>query len=111
MHFSLPLFLLVSLKGLMLTRTCQQVHISFKFLLLSLIVNGQEFKNALKDDTVDFSTYTANLKRKRPAPRKGRKSGFRDDEDDEEDDEDWTGGARRLSNGGRRGSYSRSRQR
>lgn len=88
-----------------------ETHTNLPTTYQELVQRYQEFKNALKDDTVDFSTYTANLKRKRPAPRKGRKSGVRDDEDDEEDDEDWTGGARRLSNSGRRGSYSRSRQR
>lgn len=65
----------------------------------------------MKEDTVDFSTYTANVKRKRPAPRKGRKSGVRDDDDDNDDDEDWSGGARRLSYSGRRGGQTRSRQR
>ncbi|CAB4305261.1 unnamed protein product [Prunus armeniaca] len=75
-----------------------------------LVQRYQEFKNALREDTVDYSTYTANIKRKRPAPRKGRKSVGGDDDGDD-DDEDWTGGARRLSNSGRRGNYSRSRQR
>ncbi|XP_050381632.1 sister chromatid cohesion protein SCC2 isoform X1 [Argentina anserina] len=76
-----------------------------------LVQRYQEFKNALKDDTVDFSTYTANVKRKRPAPRKGRKSGVREDDDDNDDDEDWSGAARRLSYSGRRGGHSRNRQR
>ncbi|CAN6574662.1 unnamed protein product [Malus baccata var. baccata] len=76
-----------------------------------LVQRYQEFKNALREDTIDFSTYTANIKRKRPAPRKGRKSVGGDDEGDD-DDEDYSGGARRPSNIGRRGGYGiRSRQR
>ncbi|XP_044468075.1 sister chromatid cohesion protein SCC2-like [Mangifera indica] len=35
----------------------------------------QEFKNALKEDTIDYSVYTANIKKKRPTPRKGPRSG------------------------------------
>jgi cohesin loading factor subunit SCC2 len=73
-------------------------------------VIAQEFKGALKEDTVDYSTYTANIKRKRPAPRKvksGRVMG--DDEDDDEDD-DWASGGRRPGSG-RKGNSSRSRHR
>ncbi|CAA3001619.1 sister chromatid cohesion SCC2-like isoform X5 [Olea europaea subsp. europaea] len=73
----------------------------------------QELKNALREDTVDYSTYTANIKRKRPTPRKigksGRMVGVNDDPD--EDDEDWGGGARSIYRGGRKGSSSTSRQR
>ncbi|KAJ8750135.1 hypothetical protein K2173_014050 [Erythroxylum novogranatense] len=60
-----------------------------------LLRRYQEFKNALKEDAVDYTTYTANIKRKRPTPRKksGRAMG---DDDDDDDDVDWTGGARRL---------------
>lgn len=73
----------------------------------------QEFKNALKEDTVDYSTYTASVKRKRPTPRKGRKAGQMtggDDEDDYDDDE-WTGGARRQGISGRKAANTRSRLR
>ncbi|XP_022144453.1 sister chromatid cohesion protein SCC2 isoform X2 [Momordica charantia] len=71
----------------------------------------QDFKSTLRDDTFDYSTYTANIKRKRPTPRKGRKSTTGGDDDDNDDDEDW-GGGRRLNNSGRKGSYNRaSRQR
>ncbi|XP_073221150.1 sister chromatid cohesion protein SCC2 isoform X2 [Cicer arietinum] len=79
-----------------------------------LIQRYQEFKNALKEDTVDYSLYTANIKRKRPTPRKGRKTGpipmvggdFGDD-----DDEDWAGGARNINfSGGRRANLRSSRQ-
>lgn len=84
---------------------------------LIAFTNTQEYKNALKEDTVDYSAYTANIKRKRPTPRKGRKSSRmigRDDEDDDndnDDDEDYTGGARKLSNSGRKGSSRGGRQR
>lgn len=69
----------------------------------------QELKSALKEDTVDYSVYTANIKRKRPAPRRGVNSGRMmggEDEDGDEDDEDWTGG-RRQNNSGRRGNSNR----
>ncbi|KNA11489.1 hypothetical protein SOVF_134510 isoform B [Spinacia oleracea] len=58
----------------------------------------QEFKNALREDTVDYSTYTANIKKKRPPSRRGGKPRMvcREDEDCEDDDEDWTGGGRRY---------------
>lgn len=61
----------------------------------------------MREDAIDYSTYTANIKRKRPTPRKPRKSGHiavggDDDEDDEDDNDDWRGGVRRLSNGGRK---------
>lgn len=100
--------------------------------LLTLFLTAQEFKGSLKEDTVDYSIYTANIKRKRPTPRKGRKSGYMGGEDDEDptprkgrksvymggeddegdDDEDWTGGVRGQSNSGRKGNNSRgSRQR
>ncbi|XP_028073034.1 sister chromatid cohesion protein SCC2 isoform X3 [Camellia sinensis] len=75
----------------------------------------QEFKTALKEDTVDYSTYTANIKRRRPPSRRGGRSGRgagRDDED-YDDDEDWGGsgsGARRLNNSGRKSISSRGRQ-
>ncbi|KAF2313653.1 hypothetical protein GH714_012604 [Hevea brasiliensis] len=35
-----------------------------------LVQRYQELKSALKEDAVDYSTYTANIKRKRPTPRK-----------------------------------------
>ncbi|AES74937.2 putative chromatin regulator PHD family [Medicago truncatula] len=80
-----------------------------------LIQRYQEFKNALKEDTVDYSLYTANIKRKRPTqtPRKVRKSGppMVGGDNDEDDDEDWAGGSRNISfSGGRRSSLRNSRQ-
>ncbi|KDP27227.1 hypothetical protein JCGZ_19926 [Jatropha curcas] len=77
-----------------------------------LLQRYQEFKNALKEDAVDYTTYTANIKRKRPTPRKA-KYGQRmnGDEDDDDDDGEWTGGARRQSGGGgggRRGNSNRA---
>ncbi|KAK4393180.1 Sister chromatid cohesion protein SCC2 [Sesamum angolense] len=73
----------------------------------------QDFKNALREDTIDYSTYTANIKRKRPPPRRGGKAARALDLDDEydEDDENWVNGVSRLNRSGRRGSNSRSRQR
>ncbi|KAF9624141.1 hypothetical protein IFM89_008079 [Coptis chinensis] len=76
----------------------------------------QEFKVALKEDTVDYSLYTANIKRKRPTPRNSRsgKSGREIngyDEEDDDDDEVWTGEHRRVSNSGRKSSGSRARRR
>lgn len=66
----------------------------------------QEFKNALKEDTVDYSTYTANIKKKRPSSRKSGKScqgrGVEED-DDGDNDEDFKIKAR-LSSGGRKSS-------
>ncbi|KAI8548414.1 hypothetical protein RHMOL_Rhmol07G0271800 [Rhododendron molle] len=68
----------------------------------------QEFKTALKEDTVDYSTYTANIKRKRPPPsRRGGRSGRMVGRDDEEYDEDWGSGVRRPNNSGRKSSRGR----
>ncbi|XP_006482736.1 sister chromatid cohesion protein SCC2 isoform X3 [Citrus sinensis] len=76
-----------------------------------LMQKYQEFKNALKEDTVDYAVYTANIKRKRPAPRKGVRYGRIIGGDDDEDysDEEWGGGARKLSNSGRKSYSSRRR--
>ncbi|XP_057962405.1 sister chromatid cohesion protein SCC2 isoform X2 [Malania oleifera] len=77
----------------------------------------QEFKHALKEDTIDYSTYTANIKKKRPPPKRVGKSGGRvtgEGEDDDDDDEDFTAGTsfQRLSNIGRKVGITRaSRQR
>lgn len=80
-----------------------------------LVQRYQEFKNALKEDTVDYATYTANIKRKRPTPRRavrsGRMTGGDDDGYDDDDDETWNAGPRRLSSSGRKGNSTRSRQR
>ncbi|KAK9107321.1 hypothetical protein Syun_023332 [Stephania yunnanensis] len=75
-----------------------------------VIERYQEFKAALKDDTIDYSVYAANIKRKRPAPRssKGGRSGF-DDEDDD-GDEEWNASYRRLSSSGQKSTGSRGRQ-
>lgn len=81
----------------------------------------QEFKNALKEDTVDYSVYTASIKRKRPPGRKtqlttkavpGRVNGGNNgDDDDDYDDENWGSGTRTASIGRREGISTRSRQR
>uniref|UniRef100_A0A1D1Z324 Sister chromatid cohesion protein n=1 Tax=Anthurium amnicola TaxID=1678845 RepID=A0A1D1Z324_9ARAE len=73
-----------------------------------MVQKYQEFKNSLKEDTVDYSAYTASIK-KRPAPRTSRAKVVRGPEvdEDDDDDEDWTGGPRKLNfssqkaNGGR----------
>ncbi|XP_027357770.1 sister chromatid cohesion protein SCC2 [Abrus precatorius] len=79
-----------------------------------LIQRYQEFKNALREDTVDYSLYTANIKRKRPTTRKVRKSGHMagGDLEEDDDDEDWAGGSamRKLNSSGRRGNLRSSRQ-
>ena len=84
-------------------------------ILLTAFFAGQEFKNALREDAVDYSTYTANIpKRKRPTPRKGRKvvqMAAANDDDDDDDDEMWTGGVRKQSISVRKSINTRSRQR
>ncbi|XP_047165717.1 sister chromatid cohesion protein SCC2 isoform X1 [Vigna umbellata] len=83
-----------------------------------LVPRYQEFKHALREDTVDYSHYTANIKRKRPTttPRKvqARKAVHVSSGNyNEEDDEDYSGGSamRNISFGGsRRSSLRSSRQ-
>ncbi|TKY50194.1 Nipped-B protein [Spatholobus suberectus] len=86
--------------------------------LQELAQRYQEFKHALREDTVDYKLYTANIKRKRPTTtprrvqvRKSIPMAGRDD-DEEYDDEDWTGGSatRKINFGGRRSSLRSSRQ-
>ncbi|XP_052198157.1 sister chromatid cohesion protein SCC2 isoform X2 [Diospyros lotus] len=67
----------------------------------------QEFKIALKEDTVDYSTYTANIKRRRPPSRRGGKSNRMAGSDDEDDV--WGSGVQRVNNSGRKNSSSRGR--
>lgn len=67
-------------------------------LLIGFVI-AQEFKTSLKEDTIDYSTYTANIKRKRPTPRKMKSGRVTGDDDDDDDDADWTGGVRRPSSG------------
>ncbi|XP_019090431.1 PREDICTED: nipped-B-like protein B [Camelina sativa] len=75
-----------------------------------LVQRYQEFKNAMREDTVDFTIYSASFKRKRPTPRKTSRSAKKavayneDDEDDDEDDKGWHGGGGRGAS--RRLSYS-----
>ncbi|XP_031740791.1 sister chromatid cohesion protein SCC2 isoform X3 [Cucumis sativus] len=91
-----------------ISETCTTLPTTYQ----EFIQSYQDFKNTLRDDAFDYSTYTANIKRKRPTVRKGRKSTMGGDDDDNDDDEDWSGG-RRLSNSGRKSNYSMrgSRQR
>ncbi|XP_071703668.1 sister chromatid cohesion protein SCC2 [Rutidosis leptorrhynchoides] len=79
----------------------------------------QDFKNSLKEDTVDYSVYTSNIKRKRPPGRRSitkavpvrMNGGNNGDDTDDDDDENWGSGTR-VASGIRRGSIStRSRQR
>ncbi|XP_057521747.1 sister chromatid cohesion protein SCC2 isoform X2 [Amaranthus tricolor] len=76
------------------------VHSSLPSTSEELTQRYQEFKNALREDTVDYSTYSANIKRKRPPSRRGGKAVrmMERDYDDDDDDEDWTRG-RRYHNG------------
>ncbi|XP_042024100.1 sister chromatid cohesion protein SCC2-like isoform X1 [Salvia splendens] len=76
----------------------------------------QEFKNALREDTVDYSTYSANIKRKRPpstSTRRGKAVRMADmDDEDGYDDEDWGNSVAMMNkSAGKRGSYMRTRQR
>ncbi|KAG6736520.1 hypothetical protein POTOM_060624 [Populus tomentosa] len=65
-----------------------------------LVQRHQEFKGALKEDTVDhYSAYTATIKRKRPTPRKLKSGRMMGDDEDDYDDEDWPGGGRRQGSG------------
>ena len=69
----------------------------------------QEFKNAMREDTLDYTIYSSNVKRKRPTPRKSSRSAKKavayneDDDDDDDGDRGWNGGgssgmtARRLN--------------
>ncbi|KAK7271858.1 hypothetical protein RJT34_28101 [Clitoria ternatea] len=80
-----------------------------------LIQRYQEFKTALREDTVDYSLYTANIKRKRPTTtRRVRKSGpvAGGDNEEDDDDENWAGGsaARKFNISGRRSGLRSSRQ-
>ncbi|XP_010259396.1 PREDICTED: nipped-B-like protein isoform X2 [Nelumbo nucifera] len=94
------------------SETCSSLPTSCK----EMVERYQEFKAALKEDTVDYAVYTASIKRKRPPPRNsrggrsGRETGV-DYEDDYVDDEDWIGGPTRINNSGRKGYSSRGRQR
>ncbi|XWS30178.1 hypothetical protein CRYUN_Cryun24cG0095400 [Craigia yunnanensis] len=91
-----------------------ETHTTLPSTYQDFVQRYQEYKNALREDTMDYTTFTANIKRKRPNPRRGGKASRTTggDEDDDYDDEDWTGSARRLTNSGRKSYSSRgSRQR
>ncbi|KAL6013453.1 hypothetical protein ACLOJK_003951 [Asimina triloba] len=74
-----------------------------------------DFKASLKDDTIDYSAYTANIKRKRPPARSSRGKYAREtgnDEDDDYEDGDWNPAYRRLNGSGQKANGGRrSRQR
>lgn len=62
---------------------------------------------------MDYSTYTANIKRKRPTAKRTPKAvrmTYVDDED-EGDDEDWGSGVKQLNKSGNRPKTRRTRQR
>ncbi|XP_042499640.1 sister chromatid cohesion protein SCC2-like [Macadamia integrifolia] len=90
-----------------------ETRINFPASYEEVIERYQELKATLKEDTVDYSTYTASVKRRRPPARnsRGGKSGREPSAYDEDDiyDEDWTGSAQRLNYTARRGSGSRGR--
>ncbi|CAN8236312.1 unnamed protein product [Cochlearia groenlandica] len=82
-----------------------------------LVQRYQEFKNAMREDTLDYTIYSSNVKKKRPTPRKTSRSAAKkavayneDDNDNDDDDNDrvWNGGGGRSGGGGtaRRLSYS-----
>ncbi|KAL3597033.1 hypothetical protein D5086_008670 [Populus alba] len=57
-------------------------------------------QRCLKENTVDhYSAYTANIKRKRPTPRKLKSERMMEDDEDDYDDEDWAVGGRRQGSG------------
>ena len=63
----------------------------------------------MREDTLDYTIYSSNVKRKRPTPRKSSRSAKKavayneDDDDDDDGDGGWNGGgssgmtARRLN--------------
>ncbi|PKA59771.1 hypothetical protein AXF42_Ash011895 [Apostasia shenzhenica] len=70
-----------------------------------MVQKYQEFKAALREDTMDYAAYTSNVKRKalRSTPRSSRKApqvrgtiNGDDGEDHSDSDQDWTGGPRKL---------------
>ncbi|XP_026436301.1 sister chromatid cohesion protein SCC2-like isoform X3 [Papaver somniferum] len=82
----------------------------------------QEFKVALKEDTMDYSMYTCNIKRKRPPARSsttparssrggrsGRETGYYDEEEDEDYDDGYSNS--KLNNSGRKSNSGRGRAR
>ncbi|KAL9354735.1 hypothetical protein Peur_052705 [Populus x canadensis] len=76
-----------------------------------LVQRYQEFKGALKEDTVDYSTYTANIKRKRLTPRKLKSGRMTGDDEDDYDGEDGAGGGRRQGSGRKDNSIRGGRHR
>ncbi|KAL6498572.1 hypothetical protein OROHE_026513 [Orobanche hederae] len=80
----------------------------------ALLKTYQNFKNALREDTIDYSTYTASIKRRQrpPSRRSGKAVRMVDlSDEDDEDDEDWASSEGRLNKSGRKGSNIRTRQR
>ncbi|KAJ4960537.1 hypothetical protein NE237_020447 [Protea cynaroides] len=89
-----------------------EIRINLPASNVEMIERYQELKVALKEDTVDYSTYTSSVKRRRPPARNSRggksyREPSADDEDDDIYDEDWTSSSRRPNYSARRGSGSR----
>ncbi|RZC88852.1 hypothetical protein C5167_031227 [Papaver somniferum] len=87
-----------------------------------LVERYQEFKVALKEDTMDYSMYTSNIKRKRPPARSSttparssrggrsvRETGYYDEEEDEDYDDGYSN--RKLNNSSRKSNSGRGRAR
>ncbi|WOK99668.1 nipped-B-like protein A isoform X1 [Canna indica] len=90
------------------------ISISLPTSYQAMVEKYQEFKVSLREDTIDYSIYTATVKKRRPTPRslKGGKAAQRKREDDDDDDDDWTGGPRMLDFSGQRSNGVRiTRQR
>ncbi|KAK3409227.1 hypothetical protein EUGRSUZ_J01370 [Eucalyptus grandis] len=85
------------------------IHTNLPSTSQEIMERYQEFKIALREDTIDYSAYTANIKPKRPASRRGSRRVGGGDDDDDEDDDNWSGGRVRLTNSGRRVTRSRLR--
>lgn len=66
----------------------------------------------MREDTMDYTIYSANVKRKRPTPRKTSRSAKKtvaynkEDDDDEDNDRVWNGGGGGGGVAGRRANYS-----
>ncbi|GMI99279.1 EMBRYO DEFECTIVE 2773, ARABIDOPSIS THALIANA SISTER-CHROMATID COHESION 2 [Hibiscus trionum] len=89
-----------------------ETHTTLPSTYQDLVQRYQEYKNALREDAIDYSTFTANIKRKRPTPRRGGKATRTTggDEDDDFEDDNYTGGSsvRRTGNSGRKSYNIRS---
>ncbi|PIA63024.1 hypothetical protein AQUCO_00200800v1, partial [Aquilegia coerulea] len=89
-----------------------EAHISLPTSYKELIERYQEFKVALREDTVDYSIYSAKRKRSAQRNSRGGKTGPEmGGSDEEEDDQERTAKQQRLSSSGSKGSSSRKSRR